>query len=252
MARGMSERIGQSCRIGPWEFDPAGNELRRGDERVRLEHRAARTLELLCDSRGEVVSQERLRAEIWNGRHLSAHSVPIVIGQLRRALGEDARNPIYIETIPKRGYRLLDGEGAAPDRARPRRWILGLAAALLMSALVAGYFIRGASGRPLVGVTPVVNQTGSASYDPLARAADEVILTALTRRGFEVHRGAFPDGTTLQAKLVLWNGSPSVGLTAVGQSGTVVWSGTTVGGAANIPAEVGRNLDDMTAKIAEP
>jgi DNA-binding winged helix-turn-helix (wHTH) protein len=60
---------------------------------------------------------------------LSAHSLPIVIGQLRRALGEDARNPQYIETIPKRGYRLL-GEGApeVPLPRSTRHWTIAAAA----------------------------------------------------------------------------------------------------------------------------
>ena len=235
-----------NCRIGQWEFEPDGNELRRGAERVRLEHRAARTLELLCDHRGEVVSQDRLRAEIWNGRHLSAHSLPIVIGQLRRALGEDARNPQYIETIPKRGYRLL-GEGApeVPLPRSTRHWTIAAAALLVVAALVGGLYMRMGPAKPMIGFTQVINQTGSAKYDPLARATDEVVLTALTKRGFQIQRGSAATGMTLQARLVLWNGTPSVGLTTTGSNGTVTWSGTTLGGASKIPSEVGRNLDEM-------
>ena len=235
-----------NCRIGQWEFEPDGNELRRGAERIRLEHRAARALELLCDHRGEVVSQDRLRAEIWNGRHLSAHSLPIVIGQLRRALGEDARNPQYIETIPKRGYRLL-GEGTSemPVRRSNRPWTIAAAALLSVVALVGALYMRMEPARPAIGFTEVINQTGSAKYDPLARATDEVLLTALTKRGFQVQRGPGATKITLQARLVLWNGTPSVGLTTTGSNGTVTWSGTTLGGASKIPSEVGRNLDEM-------
>ena len=46
-----------SFRIGDWTFSPAANELHRGEARRKLEHRAARTLELLCRRRGSVVSQ---------------------------------------------------------------------------------------------------------------------------------------------------------------------------------------------------
>jgi DNA-binding winged helix-turn-helix (wHTH) protein len=93
-------------RIGGWEFLPATGELRRRTDLRRLEPRAARTLELLCEAKGEVVSQEELIAAVWQGRALSENSVAVVIGQLRRALEDDAREPRLIESIPKRGYRL--------------------------------------------------------------------------------------------------------------------------------------------------
>src|SRR4051794_5789758 len=92
-------------RVGEWQFHPASGELRRGAELRRLEPRAARTLELLCGARGAVVSQDELIKDVWDGRSLSENSVAVVIGQLRRALGDDARDPKLIETIPKRGYR---------------------------------------------------------------------------------------------------------------------------------------------------
>ena len=65
-------------RIGEWEFDPASGELRSGAECRRLEPRAARTLELLCEAEGEVVPQDRLIAEVWNGRNLSDNSISVV------------------------------------------------------------------------------------------------------------------------------------------------------------------------------
>ena len=240
------------CRIGPWDFDASANELcRGGGDRVRLEHRAARVLELLCDNRGEVVSQDRLRAEVWNGRHLSAHSLPIVIGQLRRALGENARSPRFIETLPKRGYRLSANEAAPLEAvARRPRLMPAFGAAALVAAIAAGVvYSRARPAPPVIGVTAVANETGSARYAPLARATDAVILSALTRRGFAVQPGALEGGTTFEARLVLWNGEPSVGLTAVGPDGIVRWSGTTMGGAAKIPVEVDRNVDQMAAAI---
>src|SRR5215217_1243145 len=97
--------IGQH-RIGGWEFSPSSGELRRRTDVRRLEPRAARALQLLCEANGAVVSQEQLIAEVWQGRALSDNSVAVVIGQLRRALDDDAREPRLIETIPKRGYRL--------------------------------------------------------------------------------------------------------------------------------------------------
>ena len=97
----------QHYRIGGWTFRAGENELVQGGERRRLEDRAARTLELLCRRAGEAVGQDEIIAQVWNGRSQSPNSIPVVIGQLRRALGDDARSPRFIETVPKRGYRLV-------------------------------------------------------------------------------------------------------------------------------------------------
>src|SRR6476659_1249174 len=117
-------------RIGGWLFVPATGELHRSAEVRRLEPRAAKALELLCEATGEVVSQERLIAEVWQGRALSGH--------IRRALDDDPREPRLIETIPKRGYRL---RAEAPGQPRPavgRPLVLALiAGAVLALAILA-------------------------------------------------------------------------------------------------------------------
>src|SRR3954470_1146351 len=115
-------------RIGGWRFHAASSELRRGSDVRRLEPRAARTLELLCAARGDVVSHEQLIREVWSGRSLSENSVAVVVGQLRKALDDDARDPTLIETIPKRGYRLISPASAAPSR--PARWPAATSAAV--------------------------------------------------------------------------------------------------------------------------
>src|SRR5688572_22055096 len=108
-----------ALRIGDWTFDPAAGELTRGGERRRLEDRAARTLALLCRRRGEVVSHGEIAAEVWNGRTVSPNSLPVVIADLRRALDDDARAPRFIETVAKRGYRLMAEAGSALPAPAP-------------------------------------------------------------------------------------------------------------------------------------
>ena len=122
-------------RIGEWEFDAESGELTRGRDRRRLEPRAAKALVLLCEAQGGLVSQEKLIAEVWDGRALSENSVPVVISQLRRVLGDDARKPILIETVPKRGYRLV-GAGNRPAFANPvRAALIALLAAVALASL---------------------------------------------------------------------------------------------------------------------
>src|SRR3954469_16690217 len=119
-------------RIGGWEFSPATGELRRRADVRRLEPRAAKALELLCEANGEVVSQEQLIDGVWQGRSLSENSVAVVIGQLRRALDDDAREPRLIETIPKRGYRLRADQAQTERPARRRKYALIAVAALIL------------------------------------------------------------------------------------------------------------------------
>src|SRR5215212_6382400 len=111
-------------RIGGWEFSPATGELRRRADLRRLEPRAAKALQMLCEAGGDVVSQEQLIDSVWQGRALSENSVAVVIGQLRKALDDDAREPKLIETIPKRGYRLHATATATEAPGRRRNAVL--------------------------------------------------------------------------------------------------------------------------------
>src|SRR5687767_8647733 len=170
--------------IGAWSFDPASGELRRGAEVRRLEPRAAKALELLLGAQGGVVSQEQLIAGVWNKRSLSENSVAVVIGQLRRALDDDSRPPRLIETIPKRGYRLIQ-----PSRGRARRGIRRMqwAAFAVLVLITAALLLRAQQpDRPSLAVTDVVNATGDGSLDAHARATGELLIDRLSRRGFPV------------------------------------------------------------------
>jgi DNA-binding winged helix-turn-helix (wHTH) protein len=242
----------QHYRIGGWTFRSGENELLRGDERRRLEDRAARTLELLCRRAGEAVGQDEIIAEVWNGRSQSPNSIPVVIGQLRRALGDDARSPRFIETVPKRGYRLVaepEPEGAPPRRTR--RWAAAVLVVLLAVAALAWLALRPAE--PALAVSDVVNATGDPAYDPLARATSELIAAGLSRRGLVFRRGSAREGEAeLAARLTLWTGEPTVGLTATGPDGVVGWSAMARGPAERLPANVGRALDAFVARRVAP
>ncbi|WP_158266347.1 winged helix-turn-helix domain-containing protein [Allosphingosinicella deserti] len=261
----VAETSEGDCTIGGWTFSPAANELWRGDERRRLEHRAARTLELLCRRRGQVVSHEEILAEVWSGRVISANSVPVVLRDIRKALGDDAREPRFIETVAKRGYRLLPEvtapEAVAPEtlvmsRPRPqrrKRLLATLLAAVLIFAGLASWFVLrpGPAARPLV-VKAVEDATGAPRYRSLARACDELITASAQRmRGVQVFRGAedHSDAITLRTRLILWNGAPMVMMSAQAADGAVIWTGMTSGVESRIPAEIGRAIQGLEAKL---
>lgn len=62
---------------------------------------------MLAAAAGDVVSQQRLIEEVWSASFVSVNVVSQVIGELRRALCDDARRPTYIQNVPRRGYRLV-------------------------------------------------------------------------------------------------------------------------------------------------
>lgn len=172
--------------IGDWRFTPARNELARGADRRPLEFRAARVLEYLCAREGEIVSRPDLIAAVWQGRSLSDHSVAVVISALRKALDDDVKNPRYIETVAKRGYRLIpqDGAVAAPRdplaSGRFKFWALaaGALAAIVLIALAAQL---AAPSRIVVTVNNIRNDTRDARYEAVAAAANEFSAEILAR-----------------------------------------------------------------------
>lgn len=138
-------------RIGDFTADPATNELIRGRESVRIEPKAMDVLMLLAGRAGNVVSREEIFGAVWPGLVVGDEALSQSVTKLRRALGDDPKAPAYIETIAKRGYRLLavvrteDGAVVVPHAGglKPRR-AAPLVAIMIAAALGAAvaYFYR--------------------------------------------------------------------------------------------------------------
>jgi DNA-binding winged helix-turn-helix (wHTH) protein/TolB-like protein/Tfp pilus assembly protein PilF len=99
--------LGKQVRIGEWSVEPALGALWRGGETVRLEPKAMELLVVLANRPGQVVSRAELLSAVWPGVIVGDEALSQVVAKLRKALGDDARTPTYIETISKRGYRLI-------------------------------------------------------------------------------------------------------------------------------------------------
>src|SRR5262245_56652877 len=93
-------------KIGSWTASPALNLLENDDRSIRIEPRTMNLLVYLAARPGEVVSVDELFAAVWPGVVVGDSSVYVAIKQLRRALEVPGDDTSYIETIPKRGYRL--------------------------------------------------------------------------------------------------------------------------------------------------
>lgn len=81
--------------------------LSKGDEILRLEPRSMEVLLYLASRPGEVVTREELEQEVWRGAIVGYDAITNTVIKLRKALGDSARDPEFIATIPKRGYQLI-------------------------------------------------------------------------------------------------------------------------------------------------
>jgi TolB-like protein/tetratricopeptide (TPR) repeat protein len=96
-------------RFGSFEFDPRSLELRRSGRPVRLAPQPAHVLGTLLARPGEMVTREELRQELWSHDTFVDFEAGLnyCLGRLRAVLGDDARKPTFIETLPRRGYRFV-------------------------------------------------------------------------------------------------------------------------------------------------
>jgi DNA-binding winged helix-turn-helix (wHTH) protein len=104
-AQGVAEPI----RFGEFELDVAAAELRRNGVKLKLQPQPFRLLVLLAGRAGTLVTRDEIRQELWpEGTYVDFdQAVNFSIKQVRDVLRDIADRPIYIETVPKRGYRFI-------------------------------------------------------------------------------------------------------------------------------------------------
>ena len=106
----MTDReLSSDCdfRVGDWLVQPRLNRISRSDSTVTLEPKMMQVLVCLAEQAGDLVVRRELMDAVWATEFISENILTRAIAELRKALGDDARNPSYIETIHRRGYRLL-------------------------------------------------------------------------------------------------------------------------------------------------
>src|SRR5687767_2807741 len=141
----MLEPAEQHLRFGPFEIDASSGELRREGVVVPLAPQPFRLLAALAARPGQVLTRDELRRLVWGEETFVdfERGLNFCVLQVRAALGDDARNPTYVETLPKRGYRFIGSQAptrpaaATPAAARPRWQVALIAAALSITLVIA-------------------------------------------------------------------------------------------------------------------
>jgi DNA-binding winged helix-turn-helix (wHTH) protein/tetratricopeptide (TPR) repeat protein len=189
-------------RFGIFEVDTAAAELRRKGLLIRIQDQPIRLLIALLEARGQIVSKEQVRSHLWaQDVHVEVDgALSVAIAKLREALGDDAANPRFVETVPRRGYRFIAPiETESPElpvapvpvssviNQRPKEGIHGLSrlaisssvAVLLAAGAFAAYrWMRSKPHDPVHSliVTDFNNTTGDAVFDGSLRRAAIVQL----------------------------------------------------------------------------
>lgn len=147
----------QRVQIGEWWADATTNELGRGGDTVRIEPKAMEVLMVLAGRAGKAVSREELLAAVWPGVVVGDEVLTQSVIKLRKALGDNPYSPVYIETLSKRGYRLIapvdnpardaarQEAGASVPRASSSRRVraIGLIAGAALALSAAGAYLYG-------------------------------------------------------------------------------------------------------------
>ncbi len=117
-------------RFGPFQIDQQRQEVTRDGSRLKLQGKVYQILLILLERPGEVVTREELRSRLWPAdTHVNYDAnVNTAVNKLRQALGDSSDNPVYIETIPRKGYCLLSqpelsdrpGSSQSPDTETSR------------------------------------------------------------------------------------------------------------------------------------
>ena len=106
-----------TLRFGSFELDVRSRELRTGRAVVRLQEQPFEILRMMLERPGSVVTRDELRRRLWpDGTFVDfEHSLNAAVKRLRAALGDDADNPRFVETLPRRGYRFIGALAAGAD-----------------------------------------------------------------------------------------------------------------------------------------
>jgi DNA-binding winged helix-turn-helix (wHTH) protein len=143
-----------------FEFDDVvvdleSGELRKAGTAVSLEPKAFELLVYFLLHRGRLIEKQELLDAVWSGAFVTDNALTRVIAQLRRALGDEAREPRYLQTVPKRGYRFVaEVEERAPEarsdsRGDRRRFVLPVALVLLAASAASGLGSSLAPAQPI-------------------------------------------------------------------------------------------------------
>jgi len=183
----------RTVRFGPFQLDLHAAELSHNGSRTKLPEQPFQVLVALLEHPGDVVSRDELRQRLWGSDTFVdfEQGLNTAVKRLREALGDSAEHPHYIETLQRRGYRLMvkvEKPEAAPTTSLVREWRT-IALAVLGFALViaAALCLYQAFRTKSVAVLPFENLSGNPPDEEFADEMTKALIVELGKtRGLRV------------------------------------------------------------------
>jgi TolB-like protein/Flp pilus assembly protein TadD len=99
--------MGREFRVGEWLIEPDLNRASLADKTSMIEPKVLEVLVCLAEHAGEVLSKEKIFDKVWPDTFVGEAILTYAMSELRKALGDNAKNPTFIQTISRKGYRLI-------------------------------------------------------------------------------------------------------------------------------------------------
>ena len=214
----------RTCEFGDVYVDFGRMTVTRGGTSVDIEPKVFDVLRFLVANRDRVVTKEELLDGLWRDTFVAPNALTRAVAQLRKALGDDADQPRYVETVAKRGYRfiapvVIDGGATAevvpptpltPRRRSPAGIAVVTSAAVVLAIGVLVWVVQrsGAHDGPAGALTPIrVVTNGGINIEPALSPDGSAVAFASDRSGsFEIY------------VVALASGSKEIAITADGQN----------------------------------
>ncbi|MCP4945634.1 MAG: hypothetical protein GY924_27115 [Planctomycetaceae bacterium] len=199
----------QEYKLADWTIYPESNELKNETQSRRLESRVMDVLVYFCENPTRVISQSELTGAVWGRASVGANSLSVAIAGIRQALGDDAHSPKFIETVKKRGYRLLVparklDAGVGPNPQRLKVVAAGAVISVLVALTIFALSDLGdlSDDNPLViSLGPIANSTGISDNDLISEAIGDVLVAEFATYDGIIVRRALHSSMTSAVKL---------------------------------------------------
>lgn len=166
----MGNKTQQNYTFGDYRLDVAESQLWRNGELVALTPKAYEVLVLLLEHPGHLISKEEFLQKVWAGSFVEENNLADNVSTLRKILGDDPKNPVFIETIPRRGYRFIgqvNPEEAATTKQRLFSKHRALAAGLIGATIITVGFLTYSLLQNRATVNPPLRSIAVLPFKPL-------------------------------------------------------------------------------------